>query len=50
MFGLTEIISGFAGKILEDFGGPHPRVGKKTDEAHPPIHPTKYSNSLNGKF
>ncbi|ELT93762.1 hypothetical protein CAPTEDRAFT_193082 [Capitella teleta] len=36
----------FAGHILED--GPNPRNGNKTDQAHPPIHPTKYTNGLQG--
>ncbi|CAJ0915088.1 unnamed protein product [Ranitomeya imitator] len=36
---------GFAQRILER-GGPTPRNGNKTDQAHPPIHPTKYTNSL----
>lgn len=26
--------------------GPTPRQGSKTDNAHPPIHPAKYTNSL----
>ncbi|RWS28419.1 DNA topoisomerase 3-alpha-like protein [Leptotrombidium deliense] len=26
----------------------NPRNGKKTDNAHPPIHPTKYADNLNG--
>lgn len=38
----------FAQRILND-GGARPRVGKKTDNAHPPIHPTKYTNELRGK-
>ncbi|XP_075422019.1 DNA topoisomerase 3-alpha isoform X2 [Ascaphus truei] len=38
---------GFAQRILER-GGPTPRNGTKTDQAHPPIHPTKYTNSLQG--
>ena len=49
---LTEIFFlflDFAGKILGDFGGPRPRVGKKSDEAHPPIHPLKSGNNLNGE-
>ncbi|XP_047024489.1 DNA topoisomerase 3-alpha [Helicoverpa zea] len=37
----------FAQNIL-DSGGPTPRQGNKSDKAHPPIHPTKYSNSLSG--
>ena len=31
----------FASKINQEFGGPHPRKGKKSDQAHPPIHPLK---------
>ncbi|XP_063361845.1 DNA topoisomerase 3-alpha [Cydia amplana] len=38
---------GFAQGLL-DAGGPTPRQGNKSDKAHPPIHPTKYTNSLNG--
>lgn len=34
----------FARRILSS-GGPTPRAGKKSDQAHPPIHPTKYINS-----
>lgn len=34
----------FAQNIL-DTGGPTPRQGNKSDKAHPPIHPTKYTNS-----
>lgn len=26
-----------------------PRKGKNNDNSHPPIHPTKYTDSLNGK-
>lgn len=37
----------FANRILES-GGPTPRQGKKSDQAHPPIHPTKYTNDLQG--
>lgn len=36
----------FAQRVLEQPGGPNPRQGKKSDEAHPPIHPTKHSSSL----
>lgn len=39
-------LAGFAGRVLER--GPNPRQGKKTDKAHPPIHPTKYTSSLAG--
>ncbi|XP_039291080.1 DNA topoisomerase 3-alpha [Nilaparvata lugens] len=35
----------FASQVLAD--GPSPRQGKKTDEAHPPIHPIKHA-SLGG--
>ncbi|CAB3229933.1 unnamed protein product [Arctia plantaginis] len=37
----------FAQNIL-DTGGPTPRQGNKSDKAHPPIHPTKYTNNLSG--
>ncbi|XP_064405762.1 DNA topoisomerase 3-alpha-like isoform X2 [Halichondria panicea] len=36
----------FAGNILTR--GATPRQGAKTDNAHPPIHPTKYTNTLQG--
>ncbi|XP_064634025.1 DNA topoisomerase 3-alpha-like [Lineus longissimus] len=36
----------FAARVLEQ--GPNPRNGKKSDQAHPPIHPTKYTNNLHG--
>uniref|UniRef100_A0A7N6AE04 DNA topoisomerase n=1 Tax=Anabas testudineus TaxID=64144 RepID=A0A7N6AE04_ANATE len=38
----------FAQGVLEQPGGPNPRQGKNSDQAHPPIHPTKYSNTLQG--
>nr|XP_046270120.1 DNA topoisomerase 3-alpha isoform X2 [Scatophagus argus] len=38
----------FAQRVLEQPGGPNPRQGKKSDQAHPPIHPTKYSGTLQG--
>ena len=40
----------FAAGVLQN-GGPAPRQGRKTDQAHPPIHPTKkaHPNSLNGE-
>jgi DNA topoisomerase-3 len=38
----------FAARILHE-GGPKPRNGKKTDNAHPPIHPTKKGDGLTGK-
>ena len=31
----------FASKINQEYGGPNPRKGKKSDQAHPPIHPLK---------
>ncbi|KFP87266.1 DNA topoisomerase 3-alpha, partial [Acanthisitta chloris] len=37
----------FAQRIL-DQGGPTPRHGTKSDQAHPPIHPTKYTANLQG--
>ena len=37
---------GFAQNLLQLPGGPTPRNGRKTDKAHPPIHPTKFTNSL----
>ncbi|XP_066252718.1 DNA topoisomerase 3-alpha isoform X1 [Euwallacea similis] len=37
----------FARRILAE-GGPNPRQGKKSDQAHPPIHPTKYTDNLQG--
>ncbi|KAJ8037131.1 DNA topoisomerase 3-alpha [Holothuria leucospilota] len=36
----------FATGILQH--GPSPRQGNKTDQAHPPIHPTKYAGNLQG--
>ena len=36
----------FADRVLHDWGGPHPRAGKKSDQAHPPIHPTKPGTGL----
>ena len=35
----------FASEILAH-GGATPRNGHKTDNAHPPIHPTKHTNHL----
>nr|XP_060642771.1 DNA topoisomerase 3-alpha isoform X1 [Anolis sagrei ordinatus] len=37
----------FAQRIL-DQGGPTPRSGTKSDQAHPPIHPTKHATNLQG--
>lgn len=36
----------FAEKVLQ--WGPDPRTGTKSDNAHPPIHPTKFSDALTG--
>ena len=36
----------FAANLLVD--GAHPRQGTKTDNAHPPIHPTKHTSDLDG--
>ena len=36
----------FARKVME--WGPDPRSGNKSDNAHPPIHPTKFSSTLTG--
>lgn len=36
----------FANNVL--MRGATPRQGSKTDNAHPPIHPAKYTNSLHG--
>uniref|UniRef100_A0A3Q3VNE3 DNA topoisomerase n=1 Tax=Mola mola TaxID=94237 RepID=A0A3Q3VNE3_MOLML len=38
----------FAQRVLDQPGGPNPRQGKKSDQAHPPIHPTKYRSTLQG--
>uniref|UniRef100_A0AAZ3SPL9 DNA topoisomerase n=1 Tax=Oncorhynchus tshawytscha TaxID=74940 RepID=A0AAZ3SPL9_ONCTS len=38
----------FARGVMEQPGGPNPRQGTKTDQAHPPIHPIKYTNTLQG--
>jgi DNA topoisomerase-3 len=38
---------GFAAGILTQ-GGANPRNGSKTDNAHPPIHPTKHASHLQG--
>jgi len=32
--------------VIQD--GVNPRQGKKSDQAHPPIHPTKHTSALNG--
>ncbi|CAG2100204.1 unnamed protein product [Medioppia subpectinata] len=36
----------FAQRVLTN--GPNPRNGTKSDQAHPPIHPTKYAPNLSG--
>lgn len=36
----------FANRVLE--WGTNPRNGNKSDQAHPPIHPTKFSSNLGG--
>lgn len=36
----------FAQEVVQS--GPSPRQGKKSDGAHPPIHPTKYIATLGG--
>ncbi|KAK7081074.1 DNA topoisomerase 3-alpha [Halocaridina rubra] len=41
---LPKWFTAFAANVLEV--GPNPRQGKKSDQAHPPIHPTKYINNL----
>ena len=38
------LIADFAGRLLET--GITPRNGNKSDQAHPPIHPTKYADNL----
>ncbi|XP_061740244.1 DNA topoisomerase 3-alpha [Nerophis ophidion] len=38
----------FAQRVLDQPGGPNPRQGKNSDQAHPPIHPTKYTHTLQG--
>ena len=38
------MFTGFASGVLQQ--GPRPRNGNKSDKAHPPIHPTKYTNGL----
>ena len=38
----------FANRINQEFGGPNPRKGKKSDQAHPPIHPIKTATNLAG--
>lgn len=38
----------FAQRVLDQPGGPNPRQGKNSDQAHPPIHPTKFTDTLQG--
>ena len=38
----------FASRVLEN--GPNPKQGNKSDEAHPPIHPTKCVHNLSGEL
>lgn len=40
----------FAQRVLDQPGGPNPRQGKNSDQAHPPIHPTKFTSSLEVTF
>ena len=40
--------SSFVGELLQN--GLHPRNGKKSDDAHPPIHPLKSGAGLSGEF
>ena len=40
------IFLAFANRVLQE--GPNPRQGKKSDQAHPPIHPTKSGSNLGG--
>ena len=35
-------------KFVINSGGPNPRKGKKSDQAHPPIHPLKVATGLSG--
>ena len=48
IFFYTFSFSDFARGILQD-GGPNPRQGKKTDNAHPPIHPLRHADNLQVK-
>lgn len=43
---LIRLVAEFAQRVLRD--GPRPSQGNKSDQAHPPIHPIKYTNSLTG--
>lgn len=41
---ITVVFLEFAGRLLNE--GITPRNGSKSDQAHPPIHPTKYADNL----
>jgi len=45
--GVNKCRLAFAVRIMEE-GGPQPRQGKKSDQAHPPIHPLKSGAGLQG--
>jgi len=42
----SPVWGAFAQRVMDQPGGPNPRQGKKSDQAHPPIHPTKHSSTL----
>lgn len=42
----SQVWGTFAQRVLDQPGGPNPRQGKNSDQAHPPIHPTKFNNTL----
>lgn len=42
----SPVWGAFAQRVLDQPGGPNPRQGKNSDQAHPPIHPTKFTNAL----
>ncbi|XP_006798035.1 DNA topoisomerase 3-alpha [Neolamprologus brichardi] len=44
----SPVWGAFAQRVLDQPGGPNPRQGKNSDQAHPPIHPTKFTNALQG--
>ncbi|KAM7372316.1 hypothetical protein PAMP_009493 [Pampus punctatissimus] len=44
----SQVWGTFAQRVLDQPGGPNPRHGKNSDQAHPPIHPTKFTNTLQG--
>ena len=45
---LERKLNYFLHRILDNWGGPRPRQGKKSDQAHPPIHPIKRADQLAG--